>query len=332
MTERYVELSNFRGPLDLLLHLVRERELEITEVALAQVCDQYLAYVARLDALDIDDQSEFLVVAATLMLIKSRQLLPGEEVDLAEELDTEDPLILQLLEYRRYKTLSIELARRAQDRALRATRGTHEVPPPEDPELEDVSVWDLAGTFARLFEEIGLQRRFDTLRQDERPLREFMHVILERLAERDAWSFRELVLDGSAESLIGSFLAVLELAKSGQITVEQDSAGAEILIRLREDRDEHSLATLLGTGTDAESPGDAAEHEGRAASDGRDATEEDHAGAAEAQGATDTSDGAGATSEGVGDPRAPADPSRCTPGPGGAGLATGAPPSLEAGG
>jgi len=85
--DQVVELENFRGPLDLLLHLVREQEMEITDVALGRVCDQYLTTLERMRELDIDIAGDFLVIASTLMLIKSRSILPREDVDLAEELD-----------------------------------------------------------------------------------------------------------------------------------------------------------------------------------------------------------------------------------------------------
>jgi segregation and condensation protein A len=102
MTDQLFELENFRGPLDLLLHLVREQELEITDVDLSRLCDQYLAALALMRELDINVAGEFLVLASTLVLIKSRAILPREEIDLSEELDPGDDLILQLLEYRKF--------------------------------------------------------------------------------------------------------------------------------------------------------------------------------------------------------------------------------------
>ncbi len=139
MTEQLFELENFRGPLDLLLHLVREQEVEITEVDLSRLCDQYLTALDVMAELDINVAGEFLVLASTLLLIKSRSILPREEVDLSEELDPGDELILQLLEYRKFKSLALELGHRAAERALRHPRGASEVPPEEQPTLEEVS-------------------------------------------------------------------------------------------------------------------------------------------------------------------------------------------------
>lgn len=243
--EQLFELENFRGPLDLLLHLVREQELEITEVNLSHLCDQYLAALDVLRELDINVAGEFLVMASTLVLIKSRAILPREEVDLAEELDPGDELIMQLLEYRKFKTLSLELGRRGSERHQRHERGMHEVPPPPDRELEEIGLWDLVGSFARLVEELGLKRRFDTLRS-EKPLKEYLRAVLDNLLAKQEWTFPELlVASGGNDEIFGVFLSVLELVKSRQIEAKQKRHDKQIVIQLREDRDESRLASLF---------------------------------------------------------------------------------------
>jgi segregation and condensation protein A len=258
MTDQLFELENFRGPLDLLLHLVREQELEITEVDLSKLCDQYLAALEIMRQLDINVAGEFLVMASTLVLIKSRAILPREEVDLSAELDPSDELILQLLEYRKYKTLSLELARRAGERDLRFGRGGHEVPPDDAPALEEVSLWDLVGTFARLVEELGLQRRFDTLTA-QKPLKEYMRSVLDALLEQEIWGFRELLeRAGGEDAVYGVFLSILELVKTRQIDALQDESGGAIRVRLRADRDPSRLAGLFA---DADTPAAAPEPE-----------------------------------------------------------------------
>jgi segregation and condensation protein A len=245
-TDQIIELDNFRGPLDLLLHLVREQEMEITDVALTRVCDQYLEALRQMRELDIDVVGEFLVIASTLMLIKSRTVLPREEVDLAEELDPADELITQLLEYRRFKTLSLELGRRADERRSRVPRGGNEKPPDEERELAEISLWDLVGTFARLVEELGLERRFDAL-STQRPLREFIRGLLDKLTSRPRWTFRELLTGSETyENVFGVFLGILELVKTGQVDVEQSGYGGEIALKLKEGRDESLVAALLG--------------------------------------------------------------------------------------
>jgi segregation and condensation protein A len=246
MTDQVFELENFRGPMDLLLHLIREQELEITEIDLSHLCDQYLAAIAAMEAVDINVAGEFLVMASTLILIKSRKLLPHEEeIDLEEELDPGDELIQQLLEYRKYKTLSMELGRRAQERSLRTGRGMKELPPDAENELVEIDLWDLVGSYVRLMEELGLQRRFDTLR-NEKPLRAFLRETLSALSSRNRWTLRELVLHGGGDegSVFGFFLSLLELVKTRQIHILRDGREGEIAVELREDRDESRLSFL----------------------------------------------------------------------------------------
>lgn len=246
MKDQHFELENYRGPLDLLLHLIREHEMEITEVSLASLCDQYLAAIDEMRDLDVNVAGEFLVTAATLMLIKSRTILPTEEVDLEEELDPGDELILQLLEYRKYKTLALELKRRQEQRTLRATQGLRDMPAPDEPELEEVELWDVVNLYARLVEELGLRRRFDTMRH-EKPLKEYMSVVVDCLLEEGSWEFARLVdLQGGRESLFPVFLSVLELTRTGQVNVTQDSTGGTIVVELRQDRDQDRLDALFG--------------------------------------------------------------------------------------
>ena len=113
----------FQGPLDLLLHLVREQEVEIHEIEIHEILAGYLEYLKALRDLDIELAGEFLVMAATLMSIKSRSLLPRESVDLERELDPRDELIQRLIEYRRFKEASDDLGERYEVRALQHPRG-----------------------------------------------------------------------------------------------------------------------------------------------------------------------------------------------------------------
>ena len=253
MTDHVFELDNYRGPLDLLLHLIREQELEILDLDLSKLCDQYLAAIELMKAVDINIAGEFLVMASTLILIKSRTILPREEeVDLEEELDPGDELIQQLLEYRKYKSLSLELGSRAEEAGHRHPRGASEVPPDPGTELEEIGVWDLVGSFVRLMEEIGLKRDFHTLTL-EKPLREYMRETVAHLADSGQWTLKDLVLgSGGGEAILGVFLALLELVKTQQVVVNQAASCEPILVALREDRDESLLFP-------SEDPGDGAE-------------------------------------------------------------------------
>jgi segregation and condensation protein A len=252
MTDQVFELENFRGPMDLLLHLIREQEMEILDVDLSKLCDQYLVAIELMKAVDINVAGEFLVMASTLILIKSRSILPREEeVDLEEELDPGDELIQQLLEYRKFKSLSMELGDRATEAALRHPRGTSEVPPDPGTELEEIGLWDLVGSFVRLMEEIGLKRDFHTLTL-EKPLREYMRDTLKHLASSGEWTLKDLILQsGGADNVLGVFLSLLELVKTQQVVVTQAATREPITVALREDRD----PTLLHFPMDEELPG-----------------------------------------------------------------------------
>ena len=253
-SDQVFQLENFKGPLDLLLHLIREQELVITEVDLCRLCDQYLAALDAMRKVDINVASEFLVMASTLILIKSRAILPLEdEVDLEEELDPGDELIQQLLEYRKFKSLSMELGERAVERGQRWVRGAREVPPDEENELEDIQVWDLVGCYVRLMEEIGLERRFDTL-TSEKPMVAYLRETLALLGTRSRWTLRDLLIQGEAvpTAMFGYFLSLLELVKTRQIRILHDGSQGEIAVELREDRDESRLSFLFDEGAPSE--------------------------------------------------------------------------------
>jgi len=254
MTDQVFELENFRGPMDLLLHLVREQELEIIEVDLSRLCDQYLAAVEIMKAVDINVAGEFMVMASTLILIKSRSILPqGEQVDLEQELDPGDELIQQLLEYRKFKSLSMKLGDHAAEAALRHPRGTSEVPPDPGTELEEIGLWDLVGSFVKLMEEIGLERNVSTLTL-EKPMREYMRDTLARLASSGQWTLKDFILQaGGLDDVLGVFLSLLELVKAQQVVVKQATRREPITLALREDRD----PTLLHLPPADEQPGSA---------------------------------------------------------------------------
>ena len=263
MKDQIFELENYRGPLDLLLHLIREQEMEITDVDLSLLCDQYLAELEVLKSLDVNVAGEFLVLASTLVLIKSRAILPHEEVDLAEELDPGDELIMQLLEYRKYKSLAFELDRRAGERSHRHGRGAPDIPAPPEPELEELGIWELVGSYSRLVEELGLKRSFHTL-EGEKPLREYMRNCVEQLSSSRKCRFREMVkAEGGGVAVFAVFLSILELVRTGQVIVEQEKDLGDFGVRLREDRDVALLDDLLGSpevGSSEESTSEALAH------------------------------------------------------------------------
>jgi segregation and condensation protein A len=229
----------FNGPMDLLLHLVREQEVEIHEIEINRVIHGYLEYLRALRDLDIELAGDFLVMAATLMSIKSRSLLPHEEVDLEEELDPRDELIQRLIEYRRFKEASDELGMRYELRSRQHPRGdTGGDHVPDEPALDlgELTAWDLLSAFSRLMRET-LANRPHRIAPERRPLRFYVADLAQRIHALREATLRDLfVIPGerpTREALIGSFCALLELVKLGLVGVAQEAKQGDIRIQLK---------------------------------------------------------------------------------------------------
>jgi segregation and condensation protein A len=256
----------FQGPLDLLLHLVREQEVEIHEIEINTVVQRYLEYLKAMRELDIELAGDFLVMAATLMSIKSRSLLPREEIDLEKELDPRDELIQRLIEYRRFKEASDQLGQRYALRELSFERGDAGAEAPADEpvlDLGELSSWDLLAAFSRLMRET-LGHRPHRVQREARPLRHYVQALATRMRERGALSLRELVLgldeEPSRESLIGSFCALLELVKLGLVGVLQPERHGEIRVELKPEHAEEIEGLIRSSVFDDEAPPAAAEN------------------------------------------------------------------------
>jgi segregation and condensation protein A len=228
----------FQGPMDLLLHLVREQEVDISEVEISRVIAGYLEYLQAMRDLDIEVAGDFLVMAATLMSIKSRSLLPRESVQLEDELDPKDELIQRLIEYRRFREASDRLGERYELRALQHARGaTGGFDGSAEPGLDlgEVSQWDLLAAFSRLLRET-LANRPHRVKADTKPLRYYVAGLAHKMREHRRLSLRDAVFmlddEPTRESLIGSFCALLELCKLGIVRVVQVGSAADIGIEL----------------------------------------------------------------------------------------------------
>jgi segregation and condensation protein A len=234
----------FQGPMDLLLHLVREQEVEIHEVEISKVIEGYLHYLEALREMDIEVASEFLVIAATLMSIKSRSLLPREEVDLDEELDPKDELIQRLLEYRRFREVSDGLDDRQRERERLFERGSHpelrEAKKGEERTLDigELTAWDLLGAFSRLMRET-LANRPHQIAGDPRPLRFYVRSLAATVRGAGQISLRGLMEsidpEPTKETMVGAFCALLELIKLGVVTAVQPERADEISVCITEE-------------------------------------------------------------------------------------------------
>jgi segregation and condensation protein A len=226
-----VALDAFHGPLDLLLYLVKRNEVDVLDIPIAEVADQFLTYIQAVAELDIELAGEFLVTAATLMEIKSRSLLPAD-AQVAED-DTPDPrreLVRQLLEYRKFKDAAAALEAKAEEAGTRLSRQEPPEPAPgRSPKVRAVELWDLVSAFARLMRETqSLQPA--TILVDDTP----QHVYQAQLKERVAAAggrlpFRDAFPPPHFKArLIGIFLAVLELIRHRGLGLEQPEPDGDI--------------------------------------------------------------------------------------------------------
>jgi segregation and condensation protein A len=228
-------LPLFTGPLDLLLHLIRTNEISITDIPIVEVCRQYDGYLGLMQELDFEIAGEYLVMAATLMHIKSRMLLPAEPA--AAGAQPEDPraeLVRQLLEYQRVKAAAEMLRDRDDLQADIFTRG-HGGEDPLDPFRHetrlDVSLFDLLTAFKRLAESLGGSRPL-LVHRDEISVAEKIAWILDRLESSDSLHFQALIVELPARGdRIAAFLAILELIRLRLVTARQNRPGGDIFLR-----------------------------------------------------------------------------------------------------
>ncbi len=237
MADYRVNLDIFAGPLDLLLYLVRKEEVDIYDIPIAKITDQYIRYIEILKSLDIDLASDFLVVAATLMEIKSAMLLPRAEPDQLQDEDLTDPraeLIRQLLEYKRFKDAANLLEAAADEHGQRFSRPDSVIGrlrPDAEPELdiEQVSIWDLLEAFDSICKATGTIT--DTRRiKDDTPIDLYQIEILHRLQTEGPMPFKRIFERApSRVAMIGLFLALLELIRAKLVWAEQPESSSAAL-------------------------------------------------------------------------------------------------------
>lgn len=232
MDEYRVQLPEFHGPLDLLLHLVKKNELDVRDISLSTVTEQFLSHLEVLRTIDVEQVGDFIVVAATLTEIKSRMVLPRAESVAVEETITEigQDLVRQLLEYRRFKQAAAQLDARAADRELHLTRGGagDADERPATAGIQAVELWDLVSAFGRILQESGALEAHEVV-LDDTPQSVYREQVLHRVRAAHRLAFRQLFLPPYHRiRLVGLFLAVLELIKIGAINLEQTEVFADI--------------------------------------------------------------------------------------------------------
>jgi segregation and condensation protein A len=225
-----VALDTFHGPLDLLLYLVKRNEVDVLDIPIARLTDQFLETMKVLPAIDVELAGDFLVMAATLMEIKSRSLLPAEAA--AGEGDEPDPrreLVRQLLEYRKFKDAAAALQQQAEAHAARLPRTQPAEPAAAGvPAVRPVELWDLVSAFARLMRETRALAPA-TIAVDDTPQHVYEDLVRSRVAAGRRVAFRDVFAPPHTKArLIGLFLAVLELIKRTEVWLDQPEPFGDI--------------------------------------------------------------------------------------------------------
>ena len=243
-----VKLDIYNGPLDLLLYLIRRDEVDVYDIPIARITEQYMSYVEMLKGLDPNLVGEFLVMAATLLEIKTRTLLPSppatEEGEAGANIDPRAELVRQLLEYKAFKDAAGELKLAAEEQALRYPRSPGDDDSQEDlVDLEEAQVWDLLEAFNRLMEAIGHRPTHHEVIYDETPVELHAADILDRISQEGPMSF-QMIFEGRTArvEIVGLFLALLELVRQKKLQVRQDRNFGQIQVVVNPDPPEEEAA------------------------------------------------------------------------------------------
>ncbi len=243
----HVQLEIFEGPLDLLLHLIKKNEVSITDIPIATITEQYLAALDLMQTLSLDVAGEFLVMAATLIHIKSRMLLPAgdDEADEDEGVDPRDELVRRLLEYQRYKDAASELEQReilTRDVFIRAAPPMEETGPRG---FREVSIFELLGALKRVIERLPKDAVHEVT-LDKITVREKMTLLLDKLRIQSQILFEALFDDVKTRmEVVVTFLAMLELVKVRAIRIVQEEMAGPIVIEAAAGMDEAAERVVL---------------------------------------------------------------------------------------
>jgi len=256
-----IKIQNFEGPFDLLFHLIEKNKINIYDIPISEITDQYLEYLYGMQELDLEIASEFLVMASTLLHIKSRMLLPDKKAEREEE--NEDPreeLVLKLVEYKKYKDLAIDL----KEREIQWSKVFYKLPEPIDfeygngNETLELSAEDLKRTFVGLLQKnvskinknAGVMTRI--VQHEKVSLKSKMYEIIRMLVKRTFFQFTELfsLKKRSKTEVVTGFLAILELAKLKKVKIFQRKHFSKILVYRADGQENIELEdTLVENGT-----------------------------------------------------------------------------------
>ena len=238
------KLEQFEGPLDLLLFLIKKSEINIYDIPISQITEQFIAYLERGENINLDNLTEFYVMASTLLFIKSKMLLPVE-VDLDEEFeDPRQELVDRLIEYQKFKKFTdiMEERERQAEWQIQRRKKQRILPFPEDEEMwEQIDVWDLLQTFSTIITSLSSERIIDLY--EEVSVNEKISLMHELLEQKSEFLFTDLIVrPDSTLDLICAFLAVLESVKLKTIAIFQNRMFGDIRIRKSAEKIEDGTA------------------------------------------------------------------------------------------
>ena len=229
-------IGDFEGPLDLLLHLIKKSKMEIFDIEISEITNQYLKFIEEMNEMNLDIASEYLVMAAELIEMKSKKLLPQkeEENEEVEEVNSEDELKRRLYEYQKYKESTSEFRKLEENRNSYYTKAPESLKNYSQEIIENdgsVSVMDLLDAFQKLLERQNLNKPLNTkIARKELSVKERVVKIRDILREKKRVNFIELFDDFSKPYVVVTFLSVLEMAKNKEITLKQDNNFSDIYL------------------------------------------------------------------------------------------------------
>ena len=237
-----VSVEGFSGPLDLLLHLIQRLEIDVYDIPVAEITAQYMAHIHAMQVLELDEASEYLVMAATLLAIKSRMLLPVHDTgmdDMVEEVDPREELVQRLIEYKRYKEIAAQLEEQSVSVIPQYVRPATDLSAyMKEEQLAffdmDVTVYDMLAAFEKLLQRKKWQQPLTTrVARQEIAIKDQMRSVFSYLKRaKGRASFADLFEVGNKSALIATFLSVLELMRQQMIRIEQQQNFEELTVIL----------------------------------------------------------------------------------------------------
>lgn len=239
-----IELVAFEGPMDLLLHLIKEAEIDIYDIPINLITEQFIEYIDKMQSLNLEVTSEFIVMAASLLEIKSKMLLPKENTDDTgdEEIDPREELVERLIEYKKYKSVTEELKDLKNYQSKIYTKPKEDIFEEEiEMELENIDVNELLISIKNILRDRNLEERLSAIneiRRDRYNVDDFMNNIINRFKNCERYYFSDFLSENTnIEEVVTLFLAVLELIKENFLEVKQKYDYSDLILFKKEVRD-----------------------------------------------------------------------------------------------